>query len=199
MSRRKGPRGLSPEEEMLWERIAARTVPMHPKKKAVPTPSKPAPKTPTSEPRQPIPRFSVGENADGHTPGHDLARPIGSVIKDQPVRMDTKAHRRMVRGKLKPEARIDLHGMTLADAHPALTRFIAGSHGRGLRLVLVITGKGRTREDDGPIPTRPGVLRHQVPQWLTSGALRAMVLQVTEAHQRHGGGGAYYVYLTRRR
>jgi len=121
------------------------------------------------------------------------------VLNDQPVRMDRKAHRKLTRGKLSPEARIDLHGMTLAAAHPALTRFIAESHSRGLRLVLVITGKGRKREDAGPIPVRPGVLRHQVPQWLTSGALRPLVLQVTEAHQKHGGGGAYYVYLGRRK
>jgi DNA-nicking Smr family endonuclease len=44
-----------------------------------------------------------------------------------------------------------------------------------------------------------GVLRHEVPHWLTSGALRPLVLQVTEAHRTHGGSGAYYVYLKRRK
>jgi DNA-nicking Smr family endonuclease len=77
--------------------------------------------------------------------------------------------------------------------------FIAGAHARGLRLVLVITGKGKAHDDHGPIPTRTGILRHQVPQWLNSGALRALILQVTEAHRSHGGGGAYYVYLKRRK
>jgi DNA-nicking Smr family endonuclease len=75
---------------------------------------------------------------------------------------------------------------------------VAEAHARGLRLVLVITGKGKARDDYGPIPTRTGVLRHQVPQWLSSGALRPLVLQVAEAHQRHGGSGAFYVYLRRR-
>jgi DNA-nicking Smr family endonuclease len=112
--------------------------------------------------------------------------------------MDSKAHRKLTRGKLSPEARIDLHGMTLADAHPALLRFVADAHARGLRLLLVITGKGKARNDEGPIPTRPGVLRHQVPQWLTGGPLRPLVLQVAQAHQRHGGSGAFYVYLRRR-
>jgi DNA-nicking Smr family endonuclease len=88
--------------------------------------------------------------------------------------------------------------MTLADAHPALLDFVAGAHARGLRLVLVITGKGKARDEYGPIPTRTGVLRHQVPQWLSSGPLRPLVLQVAEAHQRHGGSGAFYVYLRRR-
>jgi DNA-nicking Smr family endonuclease len=89
--------------------------------------------------------------------------------------------------------------MTLADAHPALIRFIADAHARGLRLVLVITGKGKLREEYAPMPSRLGVLRHQVPHWLNSGALRPLVLQVTEAHRTHGGSGAYYVYLRRRK
>lgn len=107
----------------------------------------------------------------------------------------------MQRGKLKPEARIDLHGMTLAAAHPALTNFILDGHHRGLRLLLVITGKGQggAREDDGPIPIRRGVLRQQVPGWLTAPPLGAVVLDVRPAHQRHGGEGAYYVYLKRRK
>ncbi len=112
--------------------------------------------------------------------------------------MDAKAHRRMTRGKLPVEGRIDLHGMTLAQAHPALTAFILASHARGRRLVLVITGKGRGRGDDGPMPTRQGILRHQVPAWLQSPVLRPAVLQVAEAHRAHGGSGACYVYLTRR-
>jgi DNA-nicking Smr family endonuclease len=104
----------------------------------------------------------------------------------------------MTRGKLQPEARIDLHGMTLAEAHPELIRFILNAHAQGLRLVLVITGKGKRRDDLGPIPNRIGALRHQVPGWLHLPPLGPSVLQVTEAHQRHGGSGAYYVYLRRR-
>jgi DNA-nicking Smr family endonuclease len=111
--------------------------------------------------------------------------------------MDRKAFGRMIRGKLKPEARIDLHGMTVAEAHGALIRTILRAHGDGMRLVLVVTGKGRDRDEGGPIPAPRGVLRHQVPQWLHQPPLVSAVLQVVEAHQRHGGGGAYYVYLRR--
>jgi hypothetical protein len=70
-----------------------------------------------------------------------------------------------------------------------------------LRLLLVITGKGRggDREDYGPIPIRRGVLKQQVPGWLTAPPLGPLVLEIREAHQRHGGGGAYYVYLRRPR
>ena len=112
--------------------------------------------------------------------------------------MDRKQFLRMKRGKTQPEARIDLHGMTLAQAHPALTRFLVDANDRGLRTVLVITGKGRAGDEMGPMPQRRGVLKQQVPHWLSSGPLRQIVQQVTEAHLRHGGAGAYYVRLRRR-
>jgi DNA-nicking Smr family endonuclease len=73
------------------------------------------------------------------------------------------------------------------------------AHGQGRRLVLVVTGKGKHRDDGGPIPVRQGVLRHNVPHWLRMAPLGPLVLQITEAHLRHGGGGAYYVYLKRQR
>jgi DNA-nicking Smr family endonuclease len=197
MSRRKGPRHLRPEEAALWELIASRTQPLHPRRKVEMPATEPAPPPKVPEPRTPLAPFSVGEKAASTAPRHDLARPIASALASAPVAMDRKAHRKLTRGKLQPEARIDLHGMTLADAHPVLLDFVAGAHARGLRLLLVITGKGKVRDEYGPMPTRTGVLRHQVPQWLSSGALRPLVLQVTEAHQRHGGSGAFYVYLRR--
>jgi DNA-nicking Smr family endonuclease len=202
MSRRKGPRGLRPEEAALWEVIAARTQPMRPKRRvatAVPEEAKPVPKMPEPVLKPPIAPFAVGEKAGTPPRPHDLALPMSAALAQAPVAMDHKAHRKLVRGKLHPEARIDLHGMTLADAHPALMRFVADAHARGLRLVLVITGKGKLREEYAPMPSRLGVIRYQVPHWLTTGALRPLVLQVTEAHRTHGGSGAYYVYLKRRK
>lgn len=122
---------------------------------------------------------------------------ISERMARQPVQMDKKAFGRLKRGKLLPEGKIDLHGMTMEQAHPALTGFLLRAHGEGKRLVLVITGKGKSKPDDGPIPTRRGVLKHQVPQWLAMAPLRSVVLQVAEAHLKHGGTGAYYVYLRR--
>jgi DNA-nicking Smr family endonuclease len=70
----------------------------------------------------------------------------------------------------------------------------------GKRLVLVITGKGGKREELGAIaPQRMGALKRQVPLWLTMAPVSTAVLQVTESHIRHGGAGAYYVYLRRAR
>jgi DNA-nicking Smr family endonuclease len=114
--------------------------------------------------------------------------------------MDSRTFTRMKRGKVKPQRKLDLHGMTLAQAHPALIRFIHAAHVDGLRLVIVVTGKGRERAADlDPIPQPRGLLRHHVPGWLHAPPLRQLVLQVTDAHVRHGGSGAYYVYLSRPR
>ena len=194
----KKPRHVSAEEKALWDVVAKRTAPLDkPAVKFVrPKPKKPQVNAPTAP--RPIPAFKIG-GAVNHRADHDLLPSLGQQMRTAPVQMDQKAHQRLKRGKLKPEARIDLHGMTLAQAHPALTGFILRSAGAGHRLVLVITGKGKNRDDDNPIPTRFGVLRHQVPQWLSMAPLGGLVLQVTESHIRHGGQGAYYVYLRRAR
>jgi DNA-nicking Smr family endonuclease len=136
--------------------------------------------------------FGIGSKAERSTtrvttPSRETPKPV----------MDTKTYGKMKRGKLVPEARIDLHGMTLDQAHPALTRFILTSYSRGFRLVLVITGKGQQDDPHDPIPRQRGVLKRQVPMWLRMVPLNTAVMDVSEAHLRHGGGGAYYVYLRR--
>jgi len=194
------PRHLSAEERALWDMVAQRTEALQKPKAKIerPTPRAPDPKVNgVAKPRS-LPSFKVGEAAKTSAK-NDISPSLASQLRSAPLQMDQKAYGRLRRGKLKPEARIDLHGMTLAQAHPALTGFILRSASAGHRLVLVITGKGKNRDDGGPIPTKFGVLRHQVPQWLSMAPLSQLVLQVTEAHIRHGGGGAYYVYLRRTR
>ncbi|MGR3631618.1 MAG: Smr/MutS family protein [Limimaricola soesokkakensis] len=201
------PRHLSPEERALWDSVARQAAPMHKRGKpalGAESPSSSAPKAPAppdtapSERFDPLPRFQVGQKADPKRPD-DLLPGLRDRLRAAPVAMDAKAHGRMTRGKLKPEARLDLHGMTLSEAHPELVAFILSSQAMGRRLVLVITGKGRERDYEAPMPVRHGVLRHQVPQWLGLSPLREAVLQITPAHIRHGGEGAYYVYLRRAR
>ena len=96
-------------------------------------------------------------------------------MKPAPV-MDAKSFGKLTRGKLRPEGRIDLHGMTMAEAHPALQDFILGSAQLQRRLVLVITGKGKSKPDYGPVPERHGVLRHNVPIWLRQSPLSSVIL-----------------------
>lgn len=197
MARR--PRGLRPEEEDLWHRVARSATPLHParpKPEHPLTPPAPKPGQPPKPDPAPLPVFRIGQSASPTPGGAAPSRAEG--LAAAPVRMDRKAFVRLSRGKLAPEARIDLHGMTLAEAHPELIRFILGSHGAGRRLVLVITGKGRDGDGEGPLfPQRRGILRRQVPQWLNTPPLGGIVLQVAQAHRRHGGEGAFYVYLRR--
>ena len=192
------PRHLSAEERDLWDRVAERATPLHPTRKERAPELKPKPKPKPAVMRDPLPDFRVGQKTNAAR-SHDIMRPLVDRLAGAPVNMDNKSFGKMKRGKLKPEGRIDLHGMTMAQAHPALVSFILGSQSQGRRLVLVITGKGKDRDDGGPIPTRYGVLRHQVPQWLALPPLSQAILQVTPAHLKHGGHGAYYVYLRRNR
>lgn len=193
-------RRLRPEEMDLWRRVADTTERMHKPR----TRDESKSRVKSSAPKKkvtpdPIPSFQMGQSSDAPGTSYDLMSTVSDRVRNAPVRMDRKTHTRMTRGKLKPEARIDLHGMTMDRAHPALTGFIMRSASEGKRLVLVITGKGKDRDEDGPIPVRRGVLRHNVPHWLSVPPLSQLVLQITSAHVSHGGGGAYYVYLRRLR
>lgn len=196
-------RGLSAEDKALWSRVAASAVPMHPGRK--PEPPLPETLAPPPKPlRQPEPPslslqdFRIGAKLPGGPSTRVALSPAPpQTVHAQPLRMDHKTHRQMTRGKLAPEARIDLHGMTLNIAQPVLTRFILQARTEGRRLVLVITGKGREGGPDAPLPVRPGALRHNVPHWLHMPPLNQVVLQIRPAHRRHGGEGAYYVYLRR--
>ena len=103
--------------------------------------------------------------------------------------IDGHSLKQLQRGDRAIEATIDLHGMTLAAAHPALKRFIAAQAQAQRRCLLVITGKGG--------PDRPSALKREVPLWLVE--WKPPVLAVVPAAPRHGGGGAFYVLLQRRR
>ena len=113
--------------------------------------------------------------------------------------MDSKLHTKMRQGKIRPEAKLDLHGLNLSQAQPILTKFVLDAHDKGLRLILIITGKGRNTEDHDIIPKRKGILKANVPNWLAMEPLSSKILQITNAHVKHGGGGAFYVYLRKKR
>lgn len=124
----------------------------------------------------------------------------------QPLQLERRKARRIAKGTEDIEARLDLHGMTQADAHAALIGFIRRSAARGLRTVLVITGKGGqggdrggpSRIDHDGLPRERGVLKRNVPRWLAGHELGSLVVGYTTAHIRHGGEGALYVRLRRK-
>lgn len=204
------PRRLSDDEREVWGRVVQHVRPLHeapvdgtpdvvePVKRAFegaseralegPSPPLLKPARLLRPPSRPAARITL-----------DLALPPDQALAAQPVRMDAGLHRKMTRGKLVPEARIDLHGMTRDQARAALTVFLIGAHGQGKRLVLAITGKGREggSDDLAPVARRPGALRHDLPHWLNGPPLRPLVLDLRPAHRTHGGAGAFYIYLRR--
>lgn len=107
--------------------------------------------------------------------------------------LDGNTQRKLVRGELAPTAKLDLHGMTEAAAHGALTAFVLSAHRRGDRLVLVVTGKG-----SAGAKTASGVLKQMVPRWLDEAPMVKIIAEKRWAHRRHGGEGALYVYLRKR-
>ncbi len=145
-----------------------------------------------------LPHAAAGGEEAG--PPEALARPAAirrtaaktALVKQCP---EPKILRRLNSGKIKPERRADLHGMTVSEAKEELSRFFAAAAGSGAGLLLVITGKGRgSRSEFG---ASGGVLNRMLPQWLTTGPHADKVLHYCHAHPRHGGSGAYYVLLRR--
>ncbi|WP_108483778.1 Smr/MutS family protein [Oceaniglobus ichthyenteri] len=200
MSRRREPRRLNPDEAELWQRVVEHAVPMHPAR----APDAPAPvPQPAAPPKKPVPPpiapFAIKGSRSEPRVKTDTAPPLSQQVSQGPLAMDHKAFTKMRRGKLPVEGRIDLHGMTLDQAQPTLINYIMGSQAMGKRLVLVITGKGGRKRDRNEWHNGHGALKRQVPHWLRMAPVGAKVLQVSEAHQSHGGSGAYYVYLRRNR
>ncbi|WP_146584537.1 Smr/MutS family protein [Puniceibacterium confluentis] len=194
-------RRVRPEELELWRQVARSTEKLGRRDHFAPI--GPAARKPDAAPPprsvDPLTPFTLGQLAPNSPEVSPLPRTTTQRLRGEAVHMDKKAHTRLKRGKLTPEARIDLHGMTLDQAHPSLIRFILTQQSQGARLVLVITGKGQREDPYAPMPHRRGVLKQQVPMWLRMAPVAQAVLQVTEAHIRHGGAGAYYVYLRRNR
>lgn len=108
------------------------------------------------------------------------------------VGIDRANAERLKRGLHKIEARLDLHGMTQTEAHQELADFIRMCRAAGHRCVLIITGRGLG-------PNGPGILKSSVPRWLEEPELRRHVLATASAQSRHGGAGATYLLLRRRR
>jgi DNA-nicking Smr family endonuclease len=90
--------------------------------------------------------------------------------------------------------------MTAERAHRAALRFLGEAISSGHRVVLVITGKGgRAAGRDAFASRGRGVLRDSLPGWLRASPLGQSIVGIYQAHRRHGGEGAFYVYLKRHR
>lgn len=191
--KRQPPAALAHEDRILWEKVARTVTPLGPGSphRALPDDEAdlaamlemvdvPAPhERPAVQPSvaaAPSPKPAAPNSA-----GPKAAGPL-----------DEATTRRIARGGLVIEARIDLHGMTQEEAHGLLLSFIMRAAQRHLRTVLVITGKGRS-------PKSEGVLKRAVPHWLAQPAFARHVSGYADAARPHGGGGALYVRVRRPR
>ncbi len=189
MSRKpKAGRPVSAAEQDLWKSVVDGVKPLPARDAAAAAPPDPETTKPVSKPKQktpPPPQLP---------PQHSLPDPALPALAPGPIPgLDKRTAQRLRRGKMAPEARLDLHGMTQAQAHQALEAFLARVQDKGLRQVLIITGKGLKR--DGSI----GVLRAAVPHWLNQSPNRERVIGFTPAQPRDGGEGALYLRLRKRK
>ena len=181
-----GGRRLSDDERVLWTTVTKAITPIRQTVKfesdtpqATPAPERTKPSTvkPTT------------------TPPRAAAAPLPPMV---PLGRRQKA--RVARGKDAIDGRLDLHGLTQAEAHAALARFLRAASGKGAKLVLVITGKGGSMGGSmGREGGERGVLHRQVPLWLKLPELRDYVIGFEPAHVAHGGEGALYVRVRRPR
>jgi DNA-nicking Smr family endonuclease len=183
--RRRRHRRLSDEERTLWRDVTRGIAPLRTSaiveveevvvelaSDAPPRPPQPRTAPPAAKPTEPA------------RPAMPPLAPLGR-----------RTRQRIARGSHAIDGRLDLHGLTQHEAHDALIGFLRAAHGRGAVLVLVITGKGASGGEGGG----RGVLKRQVPQWLRLPALRELVVGFEPAHATHGGEGALYVRIRRRR
>jgi DNA-nicking Smr family endonuclease len=176
----RGKRVLSYDERVLWSTVTRSIAPL-PGRAHEPD-EQPA-DAPATRQVSPAARAAVASKVS----------PLRPPPKPPPLaRLDRRMRQRVARGHDRIDARLDLHGLTQAEAHAALSRFLHGAQSRGARLVLIITGKGARGAD-------AGVLRRQVPHWLALPEFRNLIIGFEHAHAAHGGEGALYVRLRRRR
>ena len=185
MSGRGRRRTLSPDEVRVWRAVAGSVTPLPgralPEDEEAPPDPAPSPSPPprpllpplTRPAAPPVPRVLPPLSA-GNAPG-----------------LDKRSAERMKRGEMEIDGRLDLHGMTQDTAHAALVGFVSRAYESGRRCLLVITGKGY-REGTG-------VLRANVPRWLNQSPCRERILGFSPARPQHGGEGALYVLIKRRR
>jgi DNA-nicking Smr family endonuclease len=176
---------LSGEDRALWGEVTKSIAPL----RARPEPAEPAD---IAEDAPRMPRKALPPRPSAPPPKPAPKAPTLATI-------DRRTKQRLSRGTTEIGARLDLHGMTQAAARSRLESFLKSAQVRGHGLVLVITGKGRPAGRDPHSDDERGVLRRQVPQWLSLPDLRPLVVGFTEASIGHGGTGALYVRVRKAR
>lgn len=126
------------------------------------------------------------------SPKYPIPKKPNSNLKISEVKdISLKQAKRMDRGHLQVDRTLDLHGMNVAQAHLLFERCVKECYYSNKRNLLIITGKGLKS------PNREGKIRQEFKEWINTESIRSMVLRVSQATQKDGGSGAYYVLLKR--
>lgn len=174
-------RRLSAEEIALWLSVTRQVSPRP--GSSVPAVEKVAPASASARPKEAEPVLPQKSAV--------VARPALPNLSD----LDRRLRQKLARGQTPVDASIDLHGMRQQQAHAALQGFLHRAQRGGAKVVLIVTGKGESRDEFGM--EAAGVLRRSVPHWLRAPEWRSLVVGFDEASRHHGGGGALYVRLRR--
>jgi DNA-nicking Smr family endonuclease len=183
MSRRR----LSDDERALWKGVTRSIKPLRLRIGIEPDVDPPPPAV--EKPKRSAAALPASAGVGARSTPAQTARPP-SPLPLAPL--GRRLRKRVARGSHALDGRIDLHGLTQAEAHDALLGYLRRAQAGGGRLVLVITGKGAATSDR---TGERGVLRRQVPYWLRLPDFRAMVIGFEPAAISHGGEGALYVRL----
>lgn len=170
---------LRPEDRILWETVAKTARPLKGRESVVFSEADIAPD------EKDISLSAPPVKAKAATP--ETRKPRNPYPLHH---IDRTTHRKIARGRIHIDGRIDLHGLTLSEAYGLLHGFLRSAHSRGLRVVLVITGKGASFGSEG-------ALRQSVPHWFATPMFRMLVSGYEDAARNHGGSGAFYVRLRR--
>jgi len=171
-------RTLTPDEDVAWTGLARTVTPLRGRPRPAPLPP------PAARPK------IAGALAPPEKPAKKK-NPVPPPPLESLSNLDGRNAERLRKGKLPVEAVLDMHGLYQGDAHAALVSFVTRCYAVQRRCVLVITGKGDGRGK--------GVLKSNLPRWLGEPSLRQCIVAVTPAAPQHGGGGAFYLYLKRKR
>lgn len=189
-----GGRRVRDEEAALWQRVARDVTPLpQPASRLEDGGAQDDPPPPAQATKAAKPAKARARAARKPAPAPDRRPPpLPDLDPVAPAGLDKRTARRLKRGQLPVEARLDLHGKTQDEAHAALRHFIRESRMARRRCVQVITGKGSVAGGEG------GVLRRMAPRWLNEPGLRHHVIAITNAPENSGGSGALYVLLRSR-
>lgn len=173
----RGKRGLTDDEIEVWTTVTRSIKPLKKPRRVV--------KTETASAAAPPSRKTQSKSIV-LKPQPASPPPIRRAPEPSIAPLSRREKQRASRGHDPIDGRLDLHGHTQSEAHATLLRFLRRASAGEKRLVLVITGKS-------------GVLRQQVPMWLTTAEFRALVISTSAAAINHGGDGALYIRVRRGR